>query len=73
MSDAKGKTSSAINPEAIWFMALRGAMSIPGIRVDRDSFLRNQFFMSYSETEMIESIIALGPPAAGVSKDAVEK
>ena len=47
------------------------AIKIPGIRVDRDSFLRDQF--KEMDPVAINNIIAVGPVAAGCDRDTLRR
>ena len=48
------------------------AMKVPGIRVDREVFLRKEFFKNHP-SEVVDEIIKSNPAKAGISKDEVEK
>ncbi len=50
---------------------ISAAIQIPGIRVDREAFLREQF--KGTETVALGSILASGPVAAGCDRDALRK
>jgi hypothetical protein len=43
------------------------ALKVPGVKIDRDSFLRNQF--KTKPQEFVKDILSEGPVAAGVSQD----
>lgn len=48
------------------------ATKVPGVKINRDDFLRNEFGSS-KYNNMISSIIAKGPVSAGVSKSEIKK
>ncbi len=50
---------------------ISAAVKIPGIRVDREAFLREQF--KEKEPEALSGILAAGPVAAGCDRDALRK
>ena len=50
---------------------ISSAMKIPGIRVDRDAFLREQF--KNEDAAALNHIVAAGPVAAGCDRDALRR
>lgn len=51
---------------------LETSLTVPGVKVDRSSFLREQFKVYYSE-DVIQKAIDLNPTFAGIPHSAIEK
>jgi hypothetical protein len=56
----------------IWFNVLKSALAIPGVKVDRKSFLIKELY-PYCDKDIIDKAIETTPAKAGVSKSTVEK
>jgi len=56
----------------IWFNVLKSALAIPGVKVDRKSFLIKELY-PYCEKDIIDKAIETTPAKAGVSKGNIEK
>jgi len=66
MEEPKGKSLQ------IWFNVLKSALAIPGVKVDRKSFLIKELY-PYYDKNIIDKAIETTPAKAGVSKSTVEK
>lgn len=64
--DANG--DGQVDIEDIIIMGLK----IPGIRVEREEFLRNEFKKDFSQ-EIVEKAVEKNPAAAGITPDIIEK
>ncbi len=56
----------------IWNKVLKGALSIPGAMIDRESFIKKEF-ANYVGTDILELAIERGPGAAGVDIKILDK
>jgi hypothetical protein len=54
-------------PEDVWNSVLRAALALPGVKVDREAFLRRALSKHVSE-KVLQSAIDTSPAKAGVSK-----
>ncbi|MBK1736191.1 hypothetical protein CKO15_13110 [Halorhodospira abdelmalekii] len=55
-----------------WDRVLSTVLSMPGAKVDRESFLRSAL-QNYASTREIEEAIKLGPATAGISKETIKR
>jgi hypothetical protein len=56
----------------VWNMVLGAALSLPGVRVDRASFLRSAF-AAHVPPEVVDRAVAGTPAKAGIPKDTIRK
>lgn len=68
LNDVKNEIAEKITPEAI----LQQAMKIPGVKIDREKFLRKELKVYYSESVVNDAII-FNPAYADIPCEAIEK
>lgn len=66
-------TTPAITPAASRFnLVLTAAAKLPGVRINRESYLRAALRSHCTEEELLKAI-EVGPAAAGLSRDAIDR
>ena len=58
--------------EKVWRTILRAAMSLPGAKVDRSSFLASQLW-NYCDEQQVSKAIQNRPASAGISRDLIDR
>jgi hypothetical protein len=59
-------------PEDVWNSVLRAALALPGVKVDREAFLRRALSKHVTE-KVLQSAIDTSPAKAGISKTAIRR
>jgi len=57
---------------SVWFKTLKTALKIPGAIINRNSFLRDQFFDKCTQAEL-DALLETTPKQAGISDEVVKK
>ena len=58
--------------ERVWNRILRASLTLPGAKVDRDSFLASQL-ANYCNEEQVRKAIRLRPATAGIPSDVIDR
>jgi hypothetical protein len=66
-STSSEELPSGRRPEDVWNSVLRAALALPGVKVDREAFLRRALSKHVTE-KVLQSAIDTSPAKAGVSK-----
>ncbi|AQQ55227.1 hypothetical protein [Planococcus lenghuensis] len=59
-------------PEELFFLTLKNALKVPGVKVEREKFLTNQLNKHYS-TEVVKLAVQTNPASAGIPIEAIDK
>ena len=68
LNDVKNEITERITPE----MVLQQAMKVPGVKIDREKFLRKELKVYYSESVVNDAII-FNPAYADIPREAIDK
>lgn len=60
------------NPNNTYEMVLKGAMSIPGVRIDRETFLFSEL-KKYYDTDVVQNAIENNPAYAGIDEAVIDR
>lgn len=59
-------------PEELFFSTLKNALKVPGVKVKREKFLKNQLNKHYS-SEIVELAVQKNPASAGIPIEVIDK
>ncbi|AQQ52261.1 hypothetical protein [Planococcus lenghuensis] len=61
-----------LSSEELFVSVLKNALKVPGVKIEREKFLKNQFNKHYS-SEVIELAIQQNPASAGIPTEVIDK